>query len=144
MDRLPGMRLISFSSRETGQNIVVRARMEFDNINTLLSFMDAGGRRSSFSGNANSGSLVLTLSEGAVATNQALNMLIRDVSEPYSVRMSMSLPREGRLIIRDNRGNPLTAIPGSEIINSGRRLSFSFPLYEVLGSREGINAEFRW
>ena len=59
LDRLPGMSLISFSSRETGRNIVIRARMEFENISTLLSFIDAGGRRSSFSGDGNSGSLIL-------------------------------------------------------------------------------------
>ena len=144
LDRLPGMRLTSFSSREAGKNIVIRARIEFENIAALLSFMDAGGRRSSFSGDINSGSLIMTLSEGTVITNQPFSVLIRDISESYFVRMSMRFPREGRLILTDSRGNLLTEIPGSEINANGRRVSFSFPLYEVLNSREGINAEFRW
>ena len=144
LDRLPGMRLTSFSSRETGRNIVIRARMEFDNIDTLLSFIDAAGRRSSFSGDGNSGSLVLTLSEGAATSNQALSMLIEDIFEPYAVRISMNMPREGRLLITDNQGNFLNAIPGSEINAAGRRVSFSFPLAKVLIAQEGINAEFRW
>jgi hypothetical protein len=144
LDRLSGMRLVSFSSRDAGRNLVIRAQMEFENINALLSFMDAVGRRSSFSGDENSGSLVFSISDGSEATNHALYMLIREISESYSVRMSMSFPRDGRLIITDNQGNHLTAIPGSEISASGRRVFFSFPLYEVLSSRDGINAEFRW
>ena len=144
LDRLPGMRLLSFSSGDSGRNLVNRARMEFANINALLAFMDAGGRRSSFSGDINSGALVLTLNEGVTVENQALYVLLRDVSESYSVRISMSLPKEGRLSITDRHGNPLAAIPGGEIGSTGRRLFFSFPLHEVLTAREGLNAEFLW
>ena len=144
LDRLPGMKLLSFSSREAGKDLVFSARIEFENTDALLSFMDAGGRRSSFSGDGNSGNLVLTLSEGAAATNQAFFMLLRDISESYSVRMSLSLPKEGRLAITDNQGNPLSAIQGSEINPRGRRVSFSFPLYEVLSARGGLKAEFSW
>ena len=144
LDRISGIKLLSFSSRDSGKNLEVRARMEFENINALLSLMDAGGRRSSFSGDGNSGSLVLILSEGATAANLALYRLIEDIFESYAIRISANLPKEGCLIITDRLGNPQTSIPRSEINTNGRTVFFSFPVYEVLSSREGIYAEFRW
>jgi len=143
LDRLPGMRLTSFSSREAGRNIVISARMEFDSIDTLLAFMDASGERSSFSGDEYSRSLTFTLSEGQASSNPALNTLIQNIFEPYSIRISVNLPREGLLVITDRQGNN-TDVPGSEITSSGRRVHFSFPLARVLTAQEGINAEIHW
>ena len=143
LDRLPGMRLTSFSSREAGRNIVISAQMEFDSINTLLSFMDASGQRSSFSGDMNSGNLVFTLSEGAASSNEALNALIKDIFEPYSFMVSLTLPRDGRLSVTNGQGEA-AIIPGSEINAAGRRLQLSFPLSEVFTAHDRIDVGFNW
>jgi len=119
LDRLPEMRLLSFSSTEDDRNIIISARMEFSSINGLLEFLDASGQRSSFVGDARSGHLILTLSEGMDNLTPELTQLLAGISDGYYVRMSMSSP-------------------------GGRRASYSFPLYEVLTSSEGINVEFRW
>jgi len=144
VDRLPDMRLTSFSSRQDAQDIVISARLEFSSIQGLLAFLDAGGRRSSFTGNAASGRMVFTLSEGAGVTTPELAGLLAAVSEGYTVRISMGLPGEGTLAVVDNEGRPLTAIPGSEIQSAGRRVSTSFPLFEILAARDGMNVEFSW
>jgi len=144
VDRLPDIRLLSFSSRQDARDIIISARMEFSSIQGLLAFLDAGGRRSSFSGNAGSGRMAFTLSEGAAVSNPELARLIAGISEGYAVRMSMTFPGEGSLVVSDNQGRPLTAIPGSEIQAAGRRVSGFFPLYEVLTAANGITVEFRW
>ena len=144
VDRLPDMRLLSFSSRQDARDIIVSVRMEFSSIQGLLAFLDASGRRSSFSGNAGAGRMAFTLSEGAGIANPELARLIAGISEGYSVRISMGFPGEATLAVSDNQGRPLPAIPGSEIHASGRRVSCSFPLYHVLTSPEGIIVEFRW
>ena len=144
LDRLPEMKLLSFSSKEDGKNLVISAKMEFSTIRGLLAFLDASGRRSSFSGDARSGRLMLTLSEGAGITNPELVQLLAGISEGYSVRMSMSFPGEGSLAISDLQGRPLSAIPGAELVSRGRKVSCSFPLYGLLDSAEGINMEFGW
>ena len=144
LDRLPGMKLLSFSSKDEGKNLVIKAKMEFENILGLLAFLDAGGRRSSFSGDGQSGRLAVTLNEGVEIKNSALYGLIEDVSRSYSVRMAMNFPGEGSLVITDSQGKPLNAIPGGEINAAGRKVFFSFPLYEVLSAEEGIKAEFLW
>ena len=144
LDRLPDMRLVSFSSRQDARDIIISARLEFSSIEGLLAFLDAGGRRSSFAGNAASGSLVFTLSGGAGVDNPELARLLAAVSEGYTVRLGMSFPGEGSLAVSDNQGRPLTAIPGSEVQGSGRRVFGSFPLYEILSAAGGMNLEFRW
>jgi hypothetical protein len=148
VDRLPGMKLLSFSSRNDGKNLVIRAKMEFQNIEGLLAFMDAGGRRSSFSGDEKSGRIVLTLVDGHDSTqniqNPSLLKLIAGISESYTVSMFMSFPSEGSLAITNNLGNPPALVPGGDINPKGRRVFFSFPLFELLSSTEGINAEFSW
>ena len=119
LDRLPGMRLLSFSSREDERDVVFNARMEFETIQTLLSFLDAFGERSSFSGDASSGHLELILSDGRENNNTAIDRLVTEVFRPYSVNINMTFP-------------------------NGRSKAFSFPTHEVLTSSERIVIEFDW
>ena len=153
IDRLPEMKLLSFSSRENEKNLVSNVKMEFKNLPGLMAFLDSGGLRSSFSGDARSGSIFMTLSEGAISRGQRdpdLQKLITGVSESYRVKISMSFPNEGALVITNNRGSVLTPpalleqIPGCEITNSGKKVSCSFPLDAILSSTEGINIALRW
>ena len=149
LDRLPDMKLLSFSSKEDATNLVVSVKMEFASIRGLLAFLDAGGQRASFSGDAGSGSLILVLNESAAgastfAQGSSLQNLVKDISEGYQVGMSMSFPGEGKLSVSDNRGTPLSTVPGGKINPKGKKVSCSIPLYEVLSATNGMKIEFSW
>jgi len=144
MDRLPGMKLLSFSTKGQGRDLATNAKMEFTNLHALMAFLDAGGLRSSLQGDTARGRILLTLSEGTGIKTPALDKLIADISDSYSVRMSMTFPAEGRLTVTDSKGLAIPAIPGGEIRATGRQVSFAIPLYEVLSSAGGINIEFSW
>lgn len=144
LDRLPEMRLISFSSNEDEKNLIIQVTMGFDSLQGLMAFFDASGLRSSFTGSGHSGNITMRLTEGRAELNPALNKLIAEISGSYSVRMSMSFPGEGNLTITGTNGLPGKVIPGSEIRAQGRQVFFSIPLYEVLSSSEGITAIFSW
>jgi len=58
--------------------------------------------------------------------------------------MNFPATSAGSLALSDSQGRPLAAVPGGEIQAEGRRVSFSFPLYEVLTAAGGMIAEFRW
>ena len=134
--RLPEMKLLSFSSGEDEKNVIISSKMEFSSISGLLAFLDASGRRSSFLGDAGSGRLLITLSEGTGINNPGLSKLIEDISATYSISMSMSFHGEGSLEILDTNGTPL------EPQKRGKKLSCSFPLYDVISSGNGIKAVF--
>jgi hypothetical protein len=140
LDRLPGMKLVSHTSREDAKNLIIIAKMEFSSIKGLIAFLDAQGRRVSFTGDANSGRMVFTLNDGTENKNAGLDKLIAGISEGYQVKMSMSFPAEGSLAVSDQRGRPLAG----ELQAKGKKVSCSFSLYEVLSAANGINAEFSW
>ncbi|MCL2472481.1 MAG: hypothetical protein FWF26_02280 [Treponema sp.] len=142
MDRLPDMKLVSFSSKEDEKNVIVTAKMGFANLNGLLAFLDSGGKRSSFSGDIKSGRITLTLNDGRRITDPDLDKLIAGISDGYTVSMSMTFPSDGNLALKDNQGNVRQT--GSEFIPKGKTVSFSLPLYEVLTSSGGLSAEFSW
>ena len=118
LDRLNGIKLLSFSSKDEERDIIINARMEFETIHALLSFLDSQGRQSFYEGDANSGILQFTLSEGS-ENNIALDRLAKEIFDTYMVNISMRFP-------------------------NGRRTSFSFPIYEILTSSERMTVEFNW
>ncbi len=143
IDRLPGMRLTSFSSKED-RDLIIVAKMEFEDLNSLMSFMDASGLRSSFSGDARSGRIFFTLNEARAKSDPALEKLIAEISDAYSVKISMSFPNNGNVKITNGMGRVLADMPGSVINSPGKKVSCSLPLYGVLSAAEGINVEFQW
>jgi len=144
MDRLPGMKLTSFSSKEDRNNLIINAKMEFENLNSLMSFIDASGLRSSFSGDAHSGRIFIVLNGAKARNNTALEKFISEISESYSVKLSMSFPNEGSVKITNNRGLSLGDVSGSIIIPSGKKVFCSLPVSSVFSASDGINVEFLW
>jgi len=145
LDRLPEMKLLSFSAREDEKNIISSAKMEFQSIQGLMAFLDATGQSSSFSGDARSGSMKFTLSEGSsLDETSSLNKLLAGICEGYSVKVSMTVPSQGTkaVFVADKDGTPYSG--EGEISYSGNTHSCYLPLYSILSSRNGLNVEFRW
>jgi len=142
VDRLPDIKLTSFSSKEDDKNLIINAKLDFTSIKGLLAFLDASGQRSSFSGDGRSGRLEFTLSEGDGDKSPELNELLAAISESYSVDIGMSFASDAVLNIKDNQGRIIEA--GNKITARGKKVSCSFPLYEILSSSRGINVEVIW
>jgi hypothetical protein len=146
LDRLPGIKMLSFSSieKENEKNLQVTVKMEFLNPQALMAFLDSAGLRSSFSGDAHSGSLSFTLSNNGGIKNLSLDSLLAGVFEGYNVGLSFTFPGEGNLKILNSEGLPAKEIPKARIIPNGKKVSFSLPLYELLACNEGIKTEVYW
>ena len=141
LERLPEMKLLSFSSREDENNLVVAVKMEFSSIQGLFAFLDAHGQRFSFTGDPSSGRMVLTLNEGGETINPGLDNLINAVSGGYFVNIGMTFPGEGNAVVTDRQGTPVNS---GDVLGQGRRVSARFPLYDVLSADNGLNVEFSW
>ena len=141
LERLPDMKLISHSSREDERNLNVSVRMEFSSIEGLLSFLDAHGQKSSFTGNVSSGRLLFTLNDGTENINPALESLLSDISRGYFANMGMTFPSAGNLNITDKDGN---SVHNDNILRRGRSVSANFPLFDVLSAKNGLYLDFSW
>jgi len=144
MDRLHGIKLTSFSSKEDRNDLIINVKMEFVDLNSLVSFIDASGLRSSFSGDSHSGRLFIALSDARSKRTASLEKLIAEISKSYSLKMAMGFPNEGAVKLTDNKGSSLDKMPGSIIISPGKKVSCSLPLASVLSASDGINIEFLW
>jgi hypothetical protein len=145
LERLPGLKMLSFSSREEGQDLVVTVKMEFKNLEALLRFFDITGKRvvSTMEGGINR--LVLTLAEVQKGEpNRELGELFRRIAGPYRVRFNFTLPSEGALEVLDGSGNPLPVPEDSSLTPRGKQVSCSIPVKAIMDAREGINLELRW
>jgi hypothetical protein len=147
LTRLPGMRLVSFSTREqaeggaaNGGDIINRAELEFKNIETLLAFLDASGERASFVRENGTNRLTLTLLEARdpVASDADLLALMRELSRGYELRLSLSAGGTASLSVKPE------SVSLARLVPSGKKVSFTIDTGELLSLPGGLELEFDW
>jgi hypothetical protein len=139
--RLPGMRLVSFSAGEEsdGADTVNRAELEFKNIETLLAFLDAPGTGASFTRENGVNRLSLTLLEaGGTGADPDLLALLREVSRPYELRLSLSA---GETVSLRTAPAPVQA---ARVHSPGKTASLTIGTGELLSLSGGLTVEFAW
>lgn len=144
LDRLPGIRMISFSSKKDEKDLINRIGLEFSDMEALLPFLDATGQGASFSRENGLSRLSLTLSEGLENPDGELLTLLASLAEGYKLEISLSAPKEASLALYTGRGKALEAVPGGDLSGRGKQVSFRVPMAEVLSAREGLRLEIIW
>ena len=150
--RLPGMRLISFSTKNEANNggdIINNAELEFKNIDALLAFLDPSGKRSAFSQENGANKLSLTLldmasSTAANAPDPQLLELARQVSAGYELNVSFSADGTASLALTDGAGAALAPVPATQIISPGKQVSLTIGTGELLSLAHGLSVHFTW
>ena len=138
--RIPGMKIVSFSSRETGSDILNRVTLDFTNTEALLKFLDSSGG-ASFINNGNSAALNIILMEPVSSEiNADLMELMQQVSEGYFVYISFNTDRDAALSITDGTGKIITA-PQAVVVPNGRRTSFSIGTGELMKLSLGVGLQ---
>jgi hypothetical protein len=147
--RIPGLRLVSFSAQDVrrtsetqrtsgaagSHDLVTTATVEFANTAALVAFLDYTGNRATIVQN-NALRLVL-LESAANAANAELLSLLREVSEGYSVGISLSAPGNASLAVL-----PQTA--AARVVPMGRKVSFAIDMGDLMGLENGLALEINW
>jgi hypothetical protein len=154
--RLPGLRLVSFSSKQDERDIINKAEIDFASLEALIPFLDAAGEGASLSQAGGKTSLRLTLSQG-FGKSQGSNgnpgfgniepellSLVETVSRGYEVAISLSGPKDTALALFDHDRRPIQAPNGTEWVKSGKKASLAIPLPQLLSLKEGLILEFTW
>lgn len=144
LDRLPGMRMVSFSSRDDGKDLVNQAELEFTDMASLLAFLDASGEGASFVQEKGKNRLSLVLYPGLPGEDPELLSLVKEVSRPYDVTLSLSAPGETALTLTGGRGGPPGSLESIKVQSPGKKASLSVNTGDLLTSTEGLGAEFTW
>lgn len=144
LDRLPGMRMVSFSSKDDGKDMVNQVELEFTDMPSLISFLDAAGERASFVQEKGKNRLSLILYPGVRGEDPELLSLVKEVSRTYDVTLSLSAPGEAALTLTGGQGRPLGSAEGIQVQSQGKKASLSVNTGDLLASPEGLGAEFIW
>jgi len=155
VDRIPGMKLLSYASKEEPRDRIITAKLQFSTMDALLRFLDAAGEKAVYSRGGSQGDpqkLTFVLNQGGRMRNPELNALMGQITEGYGVNISMSFPSIGnrnetgseirKVLLMDSEGGPLN-IPGN-ITRQGNKFSCSLPLGAVLSAEKGVILEFHW
>jgi hypothetical protein len=141
VERIPGMRLLSYVSRDVGSDRVVTARLEFSTIDDLLRFLDSSGQRADYISGQRRMSFVLNPGNSSSRTRE-MNALISQISQGYNISISMNFPSDGTVNVLDAEGK--TSAARVAVQQQGRKVSASLPLETVLFDEKGITLEFQW
>ena len=145
LDRIPGMKLLSFASKEDLKDRIITAKLQFNDIDSLLTFLDAAGEKAVFQGGEQK-KLIVTLNQGAQRQSPEMEALIAQITQGYRVALSMSVPSNAAAALLDGEGSPLKpeSMNSVSLVSRGKKASCSLPLETVLSAEKGIRVEFSW
>jgi hypothetical protein len=144
LDRLPGMRMRSFSSKPEGKDLITRVGLEFDDIESLAGFLDATGQGVSLIREQGAVRLSFILSGGTAGADPELLSLVSSLSAGYEMEFIFSAPEEAAITLYSGEGKPIDSFPGGDMTPRGKQVSFKVPMADLLSSRDGLGLEIRW
>jgi hypothetical protein len=137
ISRMEGLRLLSFSTKEEGPNLLYRAAVGFSKLEDILPLLGNDGENISLV-RGEKRSLVLRLTPGREAESAGENpeflALVEEAFRGYDIAISLSAPSPVELRVREGKS--------PEIERGARKAGFSIPLYEIVSRREALTVEF--
>jgi hypothetical protein len=141
IERIEGMRIVSFSSREGTQNTVYNITLEFNNTDALVKFLDSSGGSVSFE----AGRLdIVLLDSYSQIINPELLELMQQVFSGYNLSISFSADGNSTMAVTDGAGNQMPPPETAQIVPSGRKVSLSIDMAETLSLSNGLGLSFQW
>jgi len=138
--RIPGIKLVSFSSSEKQQDVITNVTLEYDNTQALLKFLDPSGTKARY----NEGRLDIILLEADRNYDADLLDLVRQVSEGYDFTISFSADSNSIMTITDGAGKTINPPADSQFVQSGKKVSWSTPIADIFGLTNGLAVSFNW
>jgi hypothetical protein len=141
IERIAGADIVSFSSRQNQQDIVTNVTLNFENTEALLKFLNNSGNKASM--NANQLDLILNDPASAAINNYLLD-LFRQVTDGYTFTVSFSAEVNSNLTVTDGNRKEIPIPNNAQVISSGKKVSLSIPIFEIVTLTDGLGVRFNW
>jgi hypothetical protein len=135
IDRIPGLKLVSFDSKEDGKDLVLTTRLEFADGNALAGFLDSTGQdaRVDFAQKR----IVLHF-PAAEEENLEFREFFTEAFSGYNYALSFTLPGPAR-------GRWLDGAPDSGQLNTTEHtVSFAVPMADLVFQQSPADLEISW
>jgi hypothetical protein len=143
--RVEGMKVASFSSREDARDIINKVTLEFKNTESFLKFLDPTGKRASLITGEKSNKLHITLNERPSSQmNSELLDLVWEVCGGYSFKIGLSAPKNAAIDFTDGEGKqgmPPATEAGS---SSGKKAAVSIDTAAIFTAEAGVGVDLIW
>jgi len=140
VSRIPGVRLVSFSSSEKQKDVITDVTLEFDNPQALLKFLDPAGTRARYYENR----LEIILLEADLKYDKDLLDLVKQVSAGYNFSINFNADSNSVMTITDSTGKEIKPPADSQFVQSGKKVSWSTGISEIFGFTNGLAVSFNW
>jgi hypothetical protein len=144
IERLPGLRMVSFSTKDEGADVTNRVSLEFKDVESLIPFFAGAGEGASLVEEGGKKRLSLIFYPGLKNADPELLALVRDLSRPYALALDFSAPGEAALTLTDGGGKPLAVPEGAAVQGRGKKVSMSIGTGDLLSLPEGLGVEITW
>jgi hypothetical protein len=144
VERLNAVKLLSFSSKEEGPDLINRAVIGFSRLEDILPLLGSGGESPALIREGDKQILRLRLGgngQGGSPDPQLL-ALAEETTRGYRIGVSLSAPAGVEL--RLPGGEPAAASPAEapQFERSGKKAGFSIPLFQLISRSDALAAEF--
>jgi hypothetical protein len=142
--RVPGLTVISFSSKQTDRDIICQVRLNFATLRALVSFLDVSGQLVTLVQEGGRTGLTLSVGGYSINTGADLLTLASTVTDGYALKFQFSLPAEASCRVLDVLGAAKAAPPAGTLRVQGSRVEYAVPLADILASAEPVILEIFW
>jgi len=147
VSRIPGAKLVSYTSVEENQDTVIKAVIDFKDDQSLLALLDPVGEKILINRQGQSGKLDLILLKEPLddsSYDKDVMAMMRIFMDGYFYTVNFSGPGNSTLVVTDGLGNAVPVQSSAKAVLSGRSVSYSIGILDLLDTKDGIGFRFNW
>jgi len=147
INRIPGAKLASYSDTENKQDSIIKVVVDYKDDHSLLLLLDSYGEKTSINRQGQSGKLDIILLNDSIndsTYDKDLMDLMRVFMDGYNFSISLSAPVNSTLVVTDGSGNVVPAQSSAKTVLSGKLVSYSIGILDLLDINGGLGLRFSW
>jgi len=146
ISRIEGARLSSYSSSKKGPDTVTTVVINYSNPEALIAILDPALKNTEKNINNNSGSFNLILSDTELNSKYDKNLIesARKMFTDYNFTFTFNAPSSSTLTITDGTGSQISPPSVKDVILSGRRVSMSIGMMDLIECDDGFGVRVNW
>ena len=147
INRIPGAKLTSYSSSEDKQDTITKVVIDCKNDQSLLLLLDSFAEKVSINMQGQSGKLDIILLDGSIddsSYDDDMMDLMRVFMDGYNFSISFNGPGNSTLAVTDGSGNTVPAQSSANTVLSGKSVSYSIGIMDLLDMKNGLGLKFNW
>jgi len=147
IDRIPGAKLASYSSVEEKQDTVIKTVIDYKDDQSLILLLDSFEEKTSITRQGQSGKMEIILLDDSIndsTYDKDIMDLMRVFMDGYNFSVSLSGPGNSTLAVIDGAGKVIPAQSSAKTVLSGKLVSYSIAIMDLMDIKNGLGLRFAW